>query len=103
VVVVVVVPVIVVPVVVVAVVVVVVVVVVAVAVVRVLVDVEVVHTPQRTGQVAFKMAPVMSISQRRASTLQSGHGSPTPLHLIAPTVVVVVLVVVVVVVFVDVV
>lgn len=61
------------------------------------------QTPQSTGHVAFKMSPVISTSQRSASTLQSGHGSPTPLHLMAPTVVVVVVVVFVVVVLVDVV
>jgi len=79
------------------------VVVVAVTVDVVVLDVEVVQTPQRTGQCSFKMSPVISTSHKITSTLQSGHGSVSPLHFSGPIVVVVVDVVEVVVDLVDVV
>lgn len=78
-------------------------VVVSVTVVFVAVDVEVVQTPQRTGQCCFKISPVMSTLHRIGSTPQSGQGSAAPLHFSGPMVVVVVEVVAVVAVLVEVV
>lgn len=79
------------------------VVVVSVAVVVEVLEVDVVHTPQRTGQCSFRIAPVRSTKHNLASTLQSGHGSVSPLHFSGPTVVVVVVELLVTVVRVDVV